>query len=306
MIKEREPLFYVAAGEKFSGKTYYTQHFIIDNYIKGNELRPPTKAIIIDINNEYPYKTLPIIVDTERKINTIISFNKQLNVEARKVSVFKKDGDRKTPKELKEDLSLILKYFRNGLIVVEDINRIMAKNVSDEIYGYLCTNRHAMQDILINVQNIGRAGNPSIKSTMNLLRLHHVQESIWRHEDKFDEYVTMMRIAQLIVDNRYQLGLINIRRLEKEGKGRGDKKYDHYDINYIKFYVFIDFYGKVIKGNFSEEEFDQACLKFMFENKRYSLDPLLEQRDRSGKLVYNYNTAVNKCLYDLKLFHYGN
>ncbi len=307
MAKEREPLFIVAAGEKNSGKTYYTLHEIIQKYVKGSEGIPPRKVIVVDINNEYPFRTLPVVVDAEKNINTIIGFNKQTIVEARKVSIFKKDGDRKSATEIKTDLGLILKHFKNGLIVIEDINKIMPDNMAADIFGYLCTNRHLDVDILINVQNIGRAGNPKIKSTMNVLRLHHVQESVWRHEEKFEEHIESLRIAQLIVNNRYDVGLKKIRELEAKGKSRGDKNYDFWDIQYIKFYVFIDFYKNSIYGNFTSEEFENAVYDYIYENEKYTIQPLLKRRDRSsGKVLFNYKTAGEKLVYDISLKYYGN
>lgn len=305
MAKEREPLFCVAAGEKGSGKTWYTKNVLIDNYVRGSVDVPPRKVLIIDINNEYPYRTLQVVAN--ENYNSIMLFNKQSIIEARKVSVFKNNGDRKTPNELKSDLSIILKHFKNGLIVIEDINKIMSDNVSSEIFGYLCVNRHSDQDLCINVQNIGRAGHPKIKSTMNILRLHHVKESAWRHESKFEDDTHIIRLGQLIVNNRFDLGIKKKVELENKGIFKGNKTYDMWDVLYTKFFVYINFDKDIITGNFSKEEFENAAYDYIYENEAYTITPLLKKRDRkSGKLSYNYTTAVDKCIQDLILKHYGN
>lgn len=141
---------------------------------------------------------------------------------------------------------------------------------------------------------------------MNCMRLHHVKESIWRHEDKFDEYTEILRIAQLIINNRFEFGIKNKKILEAQGKGKGDKEWDNWDIKYCKFYLFISFDNDTISGAFTKDEFEKAAFDYIYENEKYTIMPLLKRRDMaSGKLLYNYKTATDKCIQDLHKY-YGN
>jgi hypothetical protein len=301
MAKEREPKFYVAVAEKGAGKTYYMINMLIPAYIRGSKGIPGKKVLVVDINNEYPFRTIPA---SEQMVRL---FNKQPVVEARKVSVFKQDGDRKTPDELKQDLAIILKYFRGGMIVIEDINKIMSDNVSAEIFGYLCVNRHADQDLIINLQNIGKAGHPKIKATMNILRMHHVKEDVRRHEGKFEEYVHILRIAQLVVNTRYDAGIKKIRELEDKGKFKGNKDFDYWDVNFCKFYLYVDFDRNQIYGNFTKDEFINAATEYIYENDKFTIQTMLKRRDKvTGKPIYNYKTAFDKALETIMMQYYGN
>lgn len=277
-VKDREPSFYVAVGEKGVGKTYQTIK-IIDNYVAGDMKynRPPKKVLVLDVNNEYTkYKLL----DCTRE--NILGFMVQKTIEARRVGVYKTDGNKKSLGEIEKELELILDTYKSGLLVIEDISRFVGDSMSKDLYGSLCTNRHIDCDIITHYQSAGKAGHPKIKATMNILRFHHVKDSIYRHKNKFEEYTEIIRIAQIIVNNRWKVD---------------DKR----------FFLYINFDNNKITGVFNKKEFDRAIFEYIAENESETIAPLLRRKDpKTGKKMLTYHEAFTMCQNDLIKEYYGN
>lgn len=279
MQKEREPMFCAAAGEKGVGKTYQTKNGVIEKYIKGVPEKgiPAKKCLIVDVNNEYaPYKLLGADKDSIQK------FMYQRNVEARRIGVYNRDGSTKSTGQISDEFGIILETFRGGLLAVEDPAKIFGDSMSMEIYGSLCTNRHRDCDIYTHYQGIGKIGHPKIKATVNLLRLHHVKDSVLRHKNKFEEDTEIVRIAQLLVNQRFDAGD-------------------------FRFFLYVNFDNNKISGLFTKAEFEQAVYDYISENERETVVPIAKKRDpANGKILYNYPQALQIAKDNLMKQYYGN
>ena len=284
MSKDREAIQYIAIGKKGIGKTYLTKK-ILEQYVKGNPSLgiPPRKVLVLDVNNEFPYKL--IACDKQN----ILAFMVQRQFEIRRVGVYKnetQDGKlvsvKKSLTDIKNDLALILDTFKSGLLLIEDISKYVGDTIDADLYGSLCTNRHVDCDVILHYQSIGKVGNPKIAATMNQLRFHYVNDSVLRHKGKFEERTTILRIAQLIVNDKYR---------------SGD----------IRFYCYVDFDENKIKGNFDRANFAEAIAQYISEDESNTIRPILRQRDRStGKLKYNYAEAFAICESQFISDYYGN
>lgn len=301
-IKEREAMFYIAVGQKGIGKTYTTLN-LIDNYVKGNPKvgMKGRKVLIFDVNNEYTqYKEIA------SDANTIARFSVQKVVEARRISCMK-GGKVKGMEDFKKDLNCILANFRGGLLVLEDLALIVGDAQSVDFIGSLSTNRHRDMDIITHFQSIAKFTNPKMYALKNILRLHKTADSCERPRPKAnlqDDY-DIVRIGEIIVNNRFATGVREMERLRSEGKQGGDE-YKKYDNDYRRFHLTINFDTHKITGAFSRQEFEDACEQFLQSEKARDIEKLSKQKDRHGNLMYeNYEKAFNKFFDELGLY-YGN
>jgi hypothetical protein len=238
-------------------------------------LAKPRKVIILDVNDEYKgYKLVRPAKDDIEK------FLLQKVIQARRVSPYKEDGTTRDLNDWVNDLKIILRYFRGGLVVVEDVSSYIGHNYGTEIIGKLCTQRHVDCDIIINYQGIGKAGHPQMVMNMNIMRFHKCNDSVERHKDKFDDKEQILKIAEKVVHNKYF---------------RGNKYY----------YVIIDMDEHKISGDFTKTEFKTAIFEYIVENEKFTISPLLRRKDREGKLLYDYPKAL-AVLEEKLMGYYGN
>lgn len=287
--KEREAMFYIAVGQKGIGKTYTTLN-LIDNYVKGNPNvgMSGRKVLIFDVNNEYTqYREIA------SDANTIARFSVQTKVEARRISCMK-NGKVKGMEDFKRDLANILANFRGGLLVLEDLALLVGDAQSVDFIGSLSTNRHRDLDIITHFQSIAKFTNPKMYALKNVLRMHKTADSYQRPRPKAnleDDY-DIVRIAEIIVNNRFSLGVKNMERLKGNENSEEYKKWDN---QYRRFFLHVNFDTHKITGGYTQQEFEDACEQFLQSEKAKEIEKLSKMKDRHGKLVYeSYEDAFNK------------
>jgi len=107
----REPKLLVAVGKKGVGKSYTTKQ-MMQQYAYVN---PKRRVLILDVNDEYyDIKAL--------RIQDVALFSVHPTIEIRRIRPFLDDGKRMTLDDIASTLFIILETFRNGLLLVEDIN----------------------------------------------------------------------------------------------------------------------------------------------------------------------------------------
>jgi hypothetical protein len=146
----REPKLLVAIGRKGSGKSYTTRK-MIDQYVLGNPARgvPGRRALILDVNDEYyDIKAL--------RIQDVTLFSVHPMVEIRRIRPFLDDGRKMTLDDVAQTLFIILETYRNGLLLIEDVNKYISDTMPNDLVGAICTNRHIGVDIILHYQSIGR------------------------------------------------------------------------------------------------------------------------------------------------------
>jgi len=223
----RTPLITIVSGAMGMGKTFTTKK-IIEQYIKKHK----RNVLIIDINDEYrKYKEI------EYKYVGYLEKNDFPSI--RRV-VPRKKGENIDVDELTEVVYFILNNFRNGLLVMEDLNQYITTTNNKKIIGVLVSNRHRNLDIIVHIQSLS-ALTKRLKANAFLYRMHYQIDDIYTIKDLPSE--KLFHISSSIVKNRFL---------------NGDKY----------FYVWIDIKNNQIIGNYKLEEFKKAVKEYYIINKK--------------------------------------
>ena len=218
---------------------------IIKDYVKDkfyNKVKG-RKCLIFDTNGEY--------TESQFERNDIANFNvkrislkdvedwsRTENQECRRI-----EAKNFSIKEKKEAVEYLLKVYRNGMLVLEDINTyILSVTFMEEIVGGLVNLRHRAVDVMISYQSL-RPVEPRIWQNSRWIRMHYQADNVNDIKGKVPN-PTLLKIAQIIVNNRY-FG--------------GDKR----------FYVYVLNLANKIEGKFTKQEFDEACRLYLNQNKKY-------------------------------------
>lgn len=277
-MKKRECRIIIACGKRGVGKSVETIR-MLDEYVRGNPEKGvhPRKALIFDVNDEFSdfwffgtQRRIPAIA-----IKDILKFSVHPKIEIRRVRPFWDDGRKMTINDMAEVLGIILDNFRNGLLLVEDINKYLSDAMPSDLIGSLATSRHIGLDIISHFQNIGRAGNPKLLGNLNMIRLHKTNDTVERHKNKFEEKTEILQIAEYIVNKRYF---------------DGDNR----------FFVYVDVENMKIRGKFSALEVEDAIHKYITERYQRIINPMLNLRDKKGKKIYTPETALRAANQELR------
>ena len=267
----RECRIIIACGKRGVGKTVETVK-MIDEYISGNVAKgiPPRKALIFDVNDEFAsfwyfgqQRSIKAIA-----IKDILKFSVHPKVEVRRIRPFWDDGKKLTINDMGEVLGIILDNYRNGLLLVEDINKYLSDSMPSDLIGSLATSRHIGLDIVSHFQNIGRAGNPKLLGNLNMIRLHKTNDTVERHKNKFEEKTELLQIAENLVNKKYF---------------EGD----------IRYFVFVDIENMKIRGRIAKSEAEDAIHQYITERYSRIISPMMQLRDKKGVKTYTEETALS-------------
>jgi hypothetical protein len=242
--QQREAGMMVCTGIQGVGKTYQNMH-IIKDYVKDkfyNKVKG-RKCLIMDTNGEYTaeqFKKNDIDNFEPKRIalKDIQDWSKANISECRRI-----DAKNVGIKEKKEILEYLLKVYRNGMLVIEDINTyILSVTHMENIVGGIVNLRHRAVDVLISYQSL-RPVEPRIWQNARWIRMHYQADNVNDIKGKVNN-PALMKIAQLIVNNRYF---------------NGDKR----------FLVYIHNFSNKVEGKFTKQEFLDGCRQYLNANKKY-------------------------------------
>lgn len=233
---KREPILMCATGKKGVGKTYSTTQ-LIDSYVKNNPKtgKKGRKVLIYDINMEYTqYKAIAL--------KDVAKFTRQKKVEVRRVLPITDEGKMATLTEMVEILNKIIRAYRGGMLILEDINRYLIQSKTADVIGLLATNRHRDLDIICHFQSLS-ALDPRMWQNTTFVRFHMQIDDIKRYQQRIPNY-ELFKIAQCLVEYRY---------LKVSDK---------------RFYCYVACDENYITGNFTKRDFDIACREYLERNPR--------------------------------------
>lgn len=225
------------------GKTYQNM-YIIKNYIKDkfyNKVKG-RKCLIMDTNGEYTQSQfqkndIDNVNPKRIAVKDIPAWCRTEGGECRRI-----DAKNIGLEEKVKIIEFVIEHFRNGMLVLEDINTyILSMTYMKEIVSGLVNLRHRAVDVLISYQS-ARAVEPRIWQNARWVRMHYQADNVSDIKNKLPN-VTMYKIAQILVNNRYF---------------NGDKR----------FFVYIFNFANKIEGAFTKEEFKTACSQYLAANKR--------------------------------------
>lgn len=267
----RQPNMTIVFGQKGVGKTLKTIN-IIRNYVN---VSPKRKALIFDVNNEFK-KFRNINFDEKLqnydsiktlRIQDIAAFSNQSLIEVRRIHPYWDDGKKMTTDDMADVLGIIMDNFKNGLLLVEDINKYTSTNMKKDILGGLATVRHIGIDLIAHYQLISRAANPTLVGMSNYFRVHRTSDNPYttRIKENLAEKYEMVAIAYEMVKNKYL-----------KGKVAGKKVY--YDLT-------TDNDSFKIRGSFTKTEALKGIENFILQDP-HTISKRLSMLDRVGKNKY--------------------
>jgi hypothetical protein len=256
----REPKLLVAIGKKGVGKSYTTEK-MIQQYVVGNPAKgvPPRRVLILDVNDEYSgYKAI--------RIQDVMLFSAHPMIEARRIRPFLDDGKKMTLDDIAQTLFICLETFRNGLLLIEDVNKYISDTMPNDLVGAICTNRHIGVDIILHYQSIGRITS-KVWQNVNVIRLHKFTDTVKKHKHKFEDKFEYLSIAETMINQMYE---------------KGNRH----------FFVYADIDEEKIYGGFTNQDMETAVDQFLEQNYKLLVNPLLNARDMNGNKKYEPATAM--------------
>lgn len=230
-------------GVQGVGKTYQNMH-IIKDYVKDkfyNKVKG-RKCLIFDTNGEYTKEQFQRndIEDFAPKtiaVKDVAEWSLSPSTECRRI-----DAKNLSIKQKKQIIEYVIANYRNGMLVLEDINTyILNVTHMEDIVSGLVNLRHRAVDVMISYQSL-RPVEPRIWQNSRWIRMHYQADNVNDIKGKVPN-ISLMKIAQIIVNNRYF---------------NGDKR----------FFVYIHSFANKIQGKITKEEFLDACRQYLYTNKK--------------------------------------
>jgi hypothetical protein len=243
-MDRRESGMMCVTGIQGVGKTYLNQHIIYDYCRDKISIRVRgRKCLIFDTNGEYtkPQFEKNGMPEFDAKVialSDIPSWAKSPMIECRRI-----DAKSLPISQKREAIEYIMRYFKNGMLVLEDVNTyILNVTHMEKIVSGLVSLRHRAVDVLISYQSL-RPVEPRIWQNSRWVRMHYQADNVNDIKGKVSN-PTLFKIAQYIVNNKYF---------------NGEER----------FYVYIHNFSNKIEGDFTMEEFEYACQQYVNANKKY-------------------------------------
>ena len=281
---ERQPMILLVCGETGVGKTYRNKQeikrYMMDHLAVGKKGR---KVLAFDTNDD-DYPQFRTVSPNHLKALT--------KVTSRRIRPFNPDGSPMDNDEKKEVITKIMKHFKNGLVVLDDIDHYMTGAKGQSMIGALCTVRHKGIDIVLTHQSVAKI-TTSEWQNCTWLRLHHQVDDVTRYRVRIPKY-QMVRIGQLIVDEQYELC--------SNAFAMGKITEQEYKIQ-KSFFVYINMREQRIRGC-SRAAFIRACKKFIDQEESRKVKMLLNEEDFDGNNTYKTkNDAIVKLISDKLRYH---
>ena len=264
----REPLLYVAIGRKGIGKTVTTMQKL-RKYVAGDPANgvAPRRVLIFDANNEYSDKEkYPDIKSMD--LGNVYKFSMHPKIEIRRIPPFLPNGNEMTPDQKASAVLYILQYYRNGLLLLEDINNYIGDYLPSDVVGTILSQRHKGIDMVLHYHSLGRI-QKKIWPHINVLRMHKCSDWVVRNKDKFEDKFECFSIAEIIVNKQFAAGN-------------------------IYFNLEIDANREKIYANITDEERDLCIQEYIGSAHSSLITPLLNMKNINGGKVHTYVSAFNQ------------
>lgn len=249
----------LVTGMPGSGKSVETEKQL-NIYIQPDPAvgRPARKVLILDTNDEYrKYKSVRYNVRDPHDNGKFLSLLQ--NNEIRRVVPYYPGPNGRAESMTFEDKEKALidatKMYRNGCLLIEDLNTYMIGFKSSETISTLCAARHKGMDIIIQVQSLA-AVDPRMFQNATWVRYHHQADDIVRYKDRLGENYEPLKIVQNIVHAEYMKG--------------GENEY---------FFLYFNLRKKKIVGA-TEDQYNYGLEMLRAQNKKLSF--MLE----NNKMMY--------------------
>jgi len=273
-MSEREAGMMICTGAQGVGKTFQNMH-VIKDYVKDKFYVKVKgrKCLIFDTNGEYTKSQFQKndIDNFEPKriaLSDIGDWSRSEAKECRRI-----DAKSLSIREKKEAIEYIVKNYRNGMLVLEDINTYILNMTSmEDIVSGLVNLRHRAVDVLVSYQSL-RPVEPRMWQNCRWIRFHYQVDNVNDIKGKVSN-PEMLKIAQNIVNKRYH---------------GGDKR----------FFLYVHNLGQKIEGKFTKTEYESACRDFLNATPK-------KVREYKAVNKVSIEEATTGCIKELTELYYGN
>jgi hypothetical protein len=261
----REPQILVGIGKKGVGKSFATKK-MMHQYAY---VSPKRRVLILDVNDEF--------TDVKAiRIQDVGVFSVHPMIEIRRIRPFLDNGKKMTLDDIANTLFIILENYRNGLLLIEDINKYISDTMPNDLVGAICTNRHIGVDIIIHYQSIGRITS-KVWQNLNVIRMHKITDAVKRHKHKFEDKFEYLSIAEILINQEYE---------------KGNKR----------FFLYVNVDDEKVYGAFTKQQFENAVTIFIQNNYSNIINPMLNARDERGNKLHTAQSAIAE--YKKRLMNY--
>jgi hypothetical protein len=234
----REPTLEVAIGFRGVGKTY-TFDQISSDYVR--ELKRP--ILVFDVNDEFQesnryfgYKAIDFDISEKNEFKRSEQIRNIKIPGKYRIIPWKKNKQPMGMQELLLTATTIVQFFRNGLVLLEDLNKYTNSHFKQEFISTFVGLRHVGVDLVLHFQSL-HAIPPKVWDGMQFLRWHKCAEKIIKYKNHVTNY-EMFAIAEAIVDSQYRVNQ--------------------------RFYLWVDALGNRIQT--TQENFIKGCEIYISQN----------------------------------------
>ncbi len=271
-IDGRQPMLTIVVGETGVGKTYRNRQEV-RRYLKDDleRRKKGRKALAFDTNDDDYTGFKTVSPDSLRKL---------VARRPRRIRPFNANGSPMSNNDKKEVVRKILSHFQDGLILLDDIDDYMTGEKGQDMISALCTLRHKGVDIIFTHQSISKITTTAWQNC-TWLRMHHQVDDVHKIKTRIPKY-PMVRIAQLIVDEQYDLAY------DKHSRGEIDKEAFK---KRSSFFLYVNMRKQKLRGC-SRAAYIRACKKFIDQEASRKITMMLNERDMKNQPIYKDRGAA--------------
>jgi hypothetical protein len=275
----REAKFILAIGKKGVGKTFKTLQEIT-YFMKATG----RQVLFIDANDEYgnvrsDHKDASFPDIQALALEDVPKWVLSKRCEARRILPYDKTGKPYNNNEMQAVMKQVLKTFKNGCLVIEDMTKYVSDSTPADLIGSIIAQRHSSVDIYIHFQSIGKAAHPKLYANCTIIRLHNVEDNVERHAPKFPETTTLF-LAENIMKIKCKTN--------------------------VRFCCYVWKEDKKIKGAFTKKEFEEAIVAYIQDNPKIYRKELNRVDIFTGKKIHKDSATCAKYLISQYMEYYGN
>ncbi len=137
-------------------------------------------------------------------------------------------------------LERILKTFRGGLLILEDINSYLIDTRTGDIISIMTTNRHKDLDIYIHMQSLAPV-TTRMWQNMTVCRFHKQMDTIDRYKNRIP-HSQLYQVSEKLVEQQF--------------------------LRDARFYAYVNNEYQKVSGKFSIRDFQKACYSYLVENPK--------------------------------------
>jgi len=292
-----DPSLTVVLGRQRAGKTHRTaqeiQAYLKDNPQTGKKGR---HVLVIDNNNEYKW-----IKKANPTSKNIIKFM-QGPVAVRRIVLLGKSGMPLSLTEKMDIVGIAIKHFKNGLLVLDDIDKYAKHTSEQDMVSMLMGVTHIGCDVMTIHQSWRKMTVTEVENKRTI-RLHATEDNAQSlsTEKKESMNMSISQIAQIIVKEHFDMANRDYR----------EKKITHDQYLARKsYFLYIDYIMERIYPVHNEETKTWALKKYLMRNKNLVNEELGDMvfegiiTEREKKNPNNIDTAIQRQI--LKYEHYFN